>query len=387
MNTLRSALPTLLVLAATVAHAQPPTTPAKPATPATPTQPDAPATPPPVQALAPVPRAPIPPATVRNVPYGTFKAELPMIQRNVIVGVRGRMGGMAMDIQANVLFAAATASNAIVVHNVADSKSLQYLSDQPGPTALVFLQASRLLVASCATDSTCRVFKVNDSSQIGLERTINFSGETGPLVADPASGLCWVGHGVFVSGFNPADGSKKAEVSLEGIGRPVDFAAERSTPRLFTITTPASDVVVIDRDKAGAQGAVAARWKLSERTPTALALDEANRRLFVATKNPAKLIVLDSADGREVAKFDASEEPGSLSYDPFARKVYLAANSGHVRVYAQITPDVYQVLTTDITAPGSRTSLLVPEHRRLIVVAPNLGDEEASRLFIYQIGP
>ncbi len=344
------------------------------------------ATPRPSVALAPIGRPPTPPASVRNVPYGTFKVELPMIQRNVIGGVTGRLGGMAMDIENNILFIAATASNTIEVQTVSNSQSVQSVLGQPAPVSLIFLQPTRQLIATCATDSTARVFKADASGQLTLERSLTFAGEPGPILHDPAANLCWLGHGVFISSFDPSDGEKKSELSLEGIGRPVALAIDPTSPRLFTITTPANDVIVIDRSKADFP-AIAARWPLSERAPAAIAFDRANKRLFVATRSPSRLIVLDSDSGREVAKLDAPEDPGSISYDPFLRKVYLAGNRGQVRVYQQVSPDTYQPIATETTAPGSRTSLLISEHRRLIVAAPNLGDDQAARLFVYQIGP
>jgi DNA-binding beta-propeller fold protein YncE len=355
----------------------PPTAP----TPASPTGTPPSATPS-TQSLAPVPSPPLPPATVRNVPPGTFKMELPMIQRNVIRDITGRMGGMAMDIEKNILYVAAAAANNIEVHNVANSKAIQTLSEQPAPTNLVFMQTERLLVASCASDSTCRVFKADDSGQLSFQRALSFSGETNPLVLDPDGKRCWVGHGVFISSFDPADGTRKSEISLDGIGRPVAMVIPATGPRLYAITSPANDVVVIDRE----QGAVEARWPLSERAPSAIALDDGNKRLFVATRTPAKLLVLDLETGREVAKVDAPDEPGSMWYDLYIRKLYIAGNRGKVQVFAQVTPDVYQSLAIEDTAAGARTSLLIPEHRRLIIAAPNLGGEEAARLFIYQIG-
>ena len=338
-------------------------------------------------ALAPGAQPPAPPPSVRNHPYGMFKVELPMIQRNVLASATGRLGGMAMDIQNNILFVAASASNTIEVHNVATSQPIQSLADQPAPASLAFLQPTRQLIASCATDSTARIYKADDTGRLSLQHTLIVPGEPGPLALDPSSNLCWLGHGVFVSSFDPSDGTKKSELSLEGIGRPIDLALDPSSPRLFAITTPASDVIVIDRAKPDAP-AISARWPLSERAPAAITLDHANNRLFVATRSPSRLIVLDAASGREVAKLDAPDDPGSISYDPFLRKVYLAGNRGQVRVYQQLTPDSYQPLATETTAPGARTSLLIPEHRRLIIAAPSLGaNDEKARLFIYQIGP
>jgi len=372
---------------------QPPAKPADPATPAAPTTP-APAAPtkpsvtptPPsanIRPLLPPPPPPALPPGVNNVPYAQFKVELPMIQRNVIRDITGRMGGMAMDVEKNILYVAASAANVIEVHNVANSKSIQTLKDQESPNELVFIPESRTLVASCGADSSCRVFKADETGALTPGHRLSFAGETGPLIYDAAAKLCWVGHGVFISSFDPADGSKKSEISLDGIGRPVAIVAENSGPRLYVITTPANEVVVIDRDKKE----VTARWPLTDRAPAALALDELNGNLFIATRSPARLLMLDTADGSVLANVDGPTEPGSIWHDPWLRKVYIAGNQSDLWVYQQTARNGVARLAKERTAPGARTSLHIPAHRRLIVAAPNLGDDETARLFIYQIGP
>ncbi len=330
------------------------------------------------------PPASLPQAPVHNPPYGTFKMELPMIQRNVLAGVRGRLGGMAIDARNNILYVAATAAGSIEVHQVAGSKQVQSVGDLPGPQGLVFIPELRLLVASCATDGSCRVFKAGDDGRLTFERSVPFGGEAGPLAYDTATGHCWVGHGVFVSCFDPRDGSKKSEVALQGIGRPIAIVAESLGPRLFALTASANEVVVIDRSTS----TVTARWPLSEGGPSAIALDEVTKRVFIACRTSAKLLVLDAADGREVARLDGPAEPGSLWFDARLRKVYIAGNQGHIGVIAQTSADEYRPVATEASAPGSRMSLLVPEHRRLIVSCPQIdADDDQARLFVYQIGP
>lgn len=376
MTTRISAAAALLALAVTAA-AQPPAT--NPASPAPSPQPAA-AQPRP---LLPPPVLPPLPATVRNVPYAQFKVELPMIQRNVIRDVTGRMGGMAMDVEKNILYVAASASNVIEVHNVANSKSIQSLKDQDSPNELAFIPDSRRLVATCGADSSCRVFKADDAGVLSPEHRLGFAGETGPLIYDAAAKLCWVGHGVFLSSFDPVTGQKKSELSLEGIGRPVAMVAETGGPRLYVVTTPANEVIVVNR----AENKIETRWPLSDRAPAALALDEQNKRLFVAMRTPARLAMLDTESGTTLAAIEAPTEPGSIWHDPWLRKVYIAGNHGAVWVYQQTTRDTLAPRARETTSPGSRTSLHIPAHRRLIVAAPNLGGDEAARLFIYQIGP
>jgi hypothetical protein len=68
------------------------------------------------------------------------------------------------------------------------------------------------------------------------------------------------------------------------------------------------------------------------------------------------------------------------------RRVFAVGNRSQVSVFQQVTPDLYQPVVTEATSAGARNSLLIPEHRRLIIAGPMLAGDQAARLYIYQIG-
>src|SRR5438876_10518450 len=75
---------------------------------------------------------------------------------------------------------------------------------------------------------------------------------------------------------------------------------ETSGPRLFCNITGQNDVGVLDRNK----GSRLATWPLpaGDKSNVAMAFDEANHRLFVSTRNPGKLIVLNSDSGKVISE-------------------------------------------------------------------------------------
>ncbi len=120
-----------------------------------------------------------------------------------------------------------------------------------------------------------------------------------------------------------------------------------------------------------------------------MALDEANHRLFVATRAPARLIVIDTANGKEVARLaDICKDADDCWYDPTTRRVLVTGGGGPgaVSVFQQDSPDEYKLEFTTTTASGARTSLLVPAQRKLYVAAPRVTDDQAY-IFVYLIGP
>src|SRR5205823_3788788 len=51
-------------------------------------------------------------------------------------------------------------------------------------------------------------------------------------------------------------------------------------------------------------------------------LDEANSRLFVGCRRPAKLMVMDTRTGKAVAELNEVADTDDVWYDPSARRIY-----------------------------------------------------------------
>jgi len=94
---------------------------------------------------------------------------------------------------------------------------------------------------------------------------------------------------------------------------------EKSGPRLFMNITGKNAVGVMDRDKS----TLTTTWPLplGDKLNVAMALDEPNHRLFVVTRTPGKLVVLDSDTGKVVADVSAVGMVDDAAYD--ARTTYL----------------------------------------------------------------
>ena len=109
-----------------------------------------------------------------------------------------------------------------------------------------------------------------------------------------------------------------------------------------------------------------------------MALDTARRRLFVLTRRPPRLAVLDTQTGRAVTTLEADGDADDLFYDARRRRLYGCFGAGSVVVYAQDDPDRYRVLDRIRTASGARTGLFSPELDRLFVAVPRRGSAAAE---------
>ena len=109
-------------------------------------------------------------------------------------------------------------------------------------------------------------------------------------------------------------------------------------------------------------------WPIKEAEQNApLAFDEPNKRLFVVTRKPGKLIVLNAETGASVASFKAPERCDQVIWDAANRRIYALGGEGYIGVFQQNDADHYQELARVISAPGAKTGILVPELKRLYV--------------------
>jgi len=158
---------------------------------------------------------------------------------------------------------------------------------------------------------------------------------------------------------------------------------EKSGPRMFCNLTGLNAVGVLDRNKS----TLSATWPLpaGDKLNVAMAYDEANHRLFTVTRNPGKLIVLNSDNGKVVADLPAVGLVDDMSYDAVHKRIYLAGD-GTVDVFEQKDADHYSLLTK---VPGSfraKTAILVPELNRYYLGVPHHGDQQAE-VRVYEIQP
>lgn len=114
-----------------------------------------------------------------------------------------------------------------------------------------------------------------------------------------------------------------------------------------------------------------------------MALNEETHRILVATRKPAKLVVLDAGSGNRVAELDCAGDADDLFYDAAKKLIYVSCGEGMIDVFAERDPDHYQEVVRIPTAAGARTSLWVPELNRLFLAAPSRGGQQAA-VRIYQ---
>lgn len=94
--------------------------------------------------------------------------------------------------------------------------------------------------------------------------------------------------------------------------------------------------------------------------------------LFVATRRPPLLTVLDTDDGREVARVPVVGECDDVYFDAKRRRVYSIGAEGFISVLQQNDPNHYSLIANVPTAVGVRTEIFFEDDLYVGVPATGL---------------
>ena len=312
-----------------------------------------------------------PAATMSSAPLSAV-GSIPM------PGVSGRIDHLAADVDGKRLFVAALGNNTMEVIDLNAMRVAKSITGLHEPQGIRFLpDRNRVVVANGDDGST--VFY--DGTSLAAVHTTKTSGDADNVRYDSKAGRVYVGYGNGSLAVMDRDGNSVGEIKLAG--HPESFQLESAGPRIFVNVPSAGHVAVVDRTKQ----AVTAKWPVAAAGANyPMALDEANHRLFIGCRRPARLLVYDTDSGANVASIDIVGDTDDLFYDTSRKRLYVIGGEGFITVLAQQDANHYSPLQKLQTAPGARTGLFVPELSKLFLAVPHRG-AQAAEVRVYEVGP
>jgi YVTN family beta-propeller protein len=295
---------------------------------------------------------------------------LKLAQTIPLDGVQGRIDHMAIDPEGKRLYVAALGNDTVEVIDLVAGKRIDSIRGLKKPAGVRVLPGSRNIVVASGEDGKVRIF----SPDLKLLGTVNDLDDADNVRLDPHDGkLAYVGYGDGAIAIIDAGQCRKIdEVKLDG--HPESFQLESNGNRIFVNVPGARHVAVIDRERKS----VVATWSLADgQANFPMALDEANHRLFIACRKPAKVIVLDAEQGKTIGSIDCCGDADDLFYDDAAKRLYVTGGEGSISVI-ECDNNHYRHLTDIPTAVGARTSLFIPEMKLLYVAVPHRGSQRAE---------
>ena len=293
-----------------------------------------------------------------------------LAQTIALPNVEGRIDHLAVDLKGPRLFVAALGNNTVEVIDLRAGKRVHTITGLHEPQGVGFIPESNQLFVANGKGGACDIF---DASSFKRVKSVKFSDDADNVRYDAAAARVYVGYGDGALGaIDTASGERRGDIKLDG--HPESFQLEKSGPRIFVNIPTARKIAVVDRAKA----TVVASWKVDPRDNFPMALDDEHHRLFVATRKPAELLVFDTESGRVAASLDAPGDADDVFYDAAKRRIYVSGGEGAIGVFQQKDADHYEAISKIASAAGARTSLFVPELRRLYLAVPHRGSQGAE---------
>jgi DNA-binding beta-propeller fold protein YncE len=313
---------------------------------------------------------------------------LELIRETPLPGFTGDFDHFAVDLKGGRLFLAGEGHQTVEVFDLGSGRRLKSITGFGTPHAIVYIpETDRILV----TDGEKGQVQTLRGTDYGLLGHIDGLAGADSARLDPTAQILYVVTGgkdvpleySFLVAIDLRHNSKVGELRFES-NHLEAFALDASSSRLFINVTDKHEVAVVDRKTLQ----VTARWPVSvaeENSP--LVYDEGHRRLLIVCRKPGMLVVMDSESGKLVASLPAAGRSDDIALDPLSGRVYVPGGEGYVSVFERKAPDTYELLSKVATAPGAKTSLLVPSLARFFV-AVSPGDTKApAKILTFRVVP
>jgi DNA-binding beta-propeller fold protein YncE len=294
-------------------------------------------------------------------------------------GVEGRIDHLAFDAVSQRLFVAGLGNNTV---EVLDLKSHAHLKSLPGfrePQGIAVATDAQVIgVANGEGDG----IHLLDAGDFHLLKSVSLGDDSDNVRYESEARLLYVGYGTgALAAVRPDDGNLVGTVKLDG--HPESFQLEKAGSRIFVNVPTANQIAVIDRKAI----TVIATWPVrAAKANFPMALDEANHRIFIGCRRPAKVLVFDTGTGQQSGSADIVGDTDDLFYDATRQRLYVSGGDGFLDVVqAPVTGGLTRIAHVQ-TAPGARTSLFVASQNRIYLAVPHR-DSQRAEVRVYEAAP
>ena len=284
--------------------------------------------------------------------------------------VQGRIDHMSVDVKGERLFVSALGNNTVEIIDTKAGKRIKTISGLQEPQGVLYVPDNNRLFVANSQDGRVRIF---DGTSYAPLKTLDYGDDADNLRYDSVRTRIYVGYGSGALGEIDNEGGKVANIKLDS--HPESFQLEKGSPRIYVNLPKSHKIAVLDREKRTPIGSWGTGMAFANYP---MALDEANHRLFVVTRFPARLLVFDTNAGKTVQSLPATGDCDDVFYDSARKRIYASGGEGSISVFEQKDADHYAELARITTVKGARTSFFSPDLARFYLAVRRQGSQPAS---------
>ena len=308
---------------------------------------------------------------------------LRLVQTIPMPNVKGRIDHMDVDVKGKRLLVAGLENGSVEVVDLAAGKWSKSIPGFKKTQGIAYVPSLNKVFVASGDDGMLRVFRGDT-----LELLDSLKLELGPnrVAFEPNSEILYVGYGGKDAGKDYGQVGiidSKTDKSLGDIkveAHPAELLLDKSGKTLYVFISAASKVQVVDTKKRE----VVSTWPTSSQRNGDGAFDEKTHRLFLGTRTPPQMIVMDSGSGKEVAVLPTVEGMDGVYFNEKQKRIYISGGRdndvGYIFIYQQKDADHYEAIGKIPTRSGAGTSFWSPELNRFYVGAPASDKQEAAIL-------
>jgi DNA-binding beta-propeller fold protein YncE len=317
------------------------------------------------------------------------KLSLKLIATTPLPGFSGDFDHFAIDLKGHRLVLTAEDHKTVEVFDL-EGKHVHSITGFGQPHAALFLPESNKLIVTDGDDDFGRVELVSGENYKILS-TIKLPPGVDGAVFNPVNQYYYVESGSDEPGakthaLNIIDTrtfKHIGDIMLPG-SHSEAMAIDKAGKKMYVNLTGTNEVGVVDLEARK----VIARWPIpGAQTANALAFDEPNHRVFIATRKPPTFFAFDTDTGKVVTKLPCAAQNDDMWMDVPRKRIYVTGTET-TTVFEQKDADHYTHVADVPTGFRARTSILVPELNRLYIAISGKGKPDAKlALQIYEIQP
>ena len=320
--------------------------------------------------------------------WGQARSPLQLVQSTPLPELHdGDFDHFAVDVAGGRLFSTAEENSKVLVFDLKTNKLIHVIEDLKAPHSMLYRADLKRLFVVDGDLGEVQIYDIDSYKPVG---SIKLREGADASAYDPSTKYLYAVNGgkdahlpnAYISVIDTSAEKQIAEIKIDS-DDVEGMALEKSGPRMFVTIRGNNSIEVFDRSKRSRL----ATWSIIQegKKPTAIAFDEDGHRLFVGTRDPGKLIILNTDSGKVVSSLPAAAMVDDMTYDGGHKRIYFAGTQ-FIDVFQQPDVDHYNQIGHIPTSFRAKTAILVPELNRFYLAVPHHESQNAE-LRVYNVEP
>jgi DNA-binding beta-propeller fold protein YncE len=285
------------------------------------------------------------------------------------LGGDGGWDYLTVDPQSHHLFI--SRSTHVIVIDANSGNQVGDIPDTPGVHGIALANDLDRGFTSNGREGTVSIFDLKTLKPISKVQSVGENPDA--ILFDPATKRVFTfnGRSHNSTSIDAASGNIVGKIELGG--KP-EFGVSTGEGELFVNIEDKSELVALDPKELK----VKSRWPLAPcESPSGLAIDKKNRRLFVGCDN--KMMAVVNADtGKVITTVPIGEGVDADRFDPDKKLAFASCGEGILTVVKEDSPDKFSVAQNVKTEHGARTMELDPRTHKIYLVTAKFGPPPAA---------